>query len=145
MEVVDPADPPAGAPHLFTLDEANALLPQVRERLRTIQERAELVVELQERLESFREQKRRGAHAVEGEAHLVRKVLGEAERIGAELRAAVAALLALGCELKDVRTGLVDFPALREGRTVYLCWRLGEDEIRYWHELDAGFGGRQPL
>jgi hypothetical protein len=51
----------------------------------------------------------------------------------------------LGCELKDIDMGLVDFPALREGRVVYLCWRYGEDRLRYWHELDAGFAGRQPL
>ncbi|HUX86133.1 MAG TPA: DUF2203 family protein [Chloroflexota bacterium] len=41
--------------------------------------------------------------------------------------------------------GLVDFPAERDGRVVYLCWRRGEDQIHYWHELDAGFAGRQPL
>jgi hypothetical protein len=145
MDAVDPVDPAAGAPRLFTLKEANTLLPQVRELLEAIQDRAALVAEVQVGLESFREQKRRGEHAVEGEARLVQEALGEAGRIGAELRTAIEALLALGCELKDLRTGLVDFPALRESRTVYLCWRLGEDEIRYWHELDAGFGGRQPL
>ena len=47
--------------------------------------------------------------------------------------------------LKDPRTGLVDFRSVRDGRVVYLCWRLGEDRIRYWHDLDAGFAGRQPL
>ena len=51
----------------------------------------------------------------------------------------------IGCEVKDVQTGLVDFRAMRDGRAVYLCWRLGEEDIAFWHELDAGFAGRQPL
>jgi hypothetical protein len=130
---------------LFTLDEANALLPQVRELLASIRAQAAQLSELQRRLEAFREQKRHGEHEVAGEAGLVQQMLGEANRIGTELQQTVRELLSLGCELKDVQTGLVDFPALREDRTVYLCWRLGEDEIRYWHELDAGFAGRQPL
>ena len=50
-----------------------------------------------------------------------------------------------GCHLKGLDPGLVDFPHLRDGREVYLCWRMGEDQIRYWHEIEAGFGGRQPL
>jgi hypothetical protein len=51
----------------------------------------------------------------------------------------------LGIELKGIEEGLVDFRALREGREVYLCYRLGEETIAYWHELNAGFAGRQPL
>jgi hypothetical protein len=51
----------------------------------------------------------------------------------------------LGVELKGIDDGLIDFPTTREGRVVYLCWRLGEDEIGWWHETDGGFAGRQPL
>jgi hypothetical protein len=51
----------------------------------------------------------------------------------------------VGCELKDWSLGLVDFPALYQGRQVCLCWRMGEDDIRFWHEHDAGFRGRQPI
>jgi hypothetical protein len=51
----------------------------------------------------------------------------------------------MGCELKGIEEGLIDFPSPREGRTVYLCWKLGEDSIGSWHELDTGFAGRQPL
>ena len=50
-----------------------------------------------------------------------------------------------GIELKDLSTGLVDFPAMREGRVVYLCWRLGELQIAFWHDIETGFAGRQPL
>jgi hypothetical protein len=54
-------------------------------------------------------------------------------------------LQSLGCELKGLEQGLVDFPTLRQGRTVYLCWQYNEPEIAFWHELDAGFAGRQLL
>lgn len=62
-----------------------------------------------------------------------------------ELRAALTRLQEAELVLRDLDRGLVDFPALRDGREVYLCWVEGEDEIRYWHDLEAGFGGREPL
>ncbi|HXH22965.1 MAG TPA: DUF2203 domain-containing protein, partial [Dehalococcoidia bacterium] len=62
-----------------------------------------------------------------------------------EIEAKIAALRRLGGEVKGIEQGLVDFPSLREGRTVYLCWRLGEDEVAWWHDVDAGFAGRRPL
>lgn len=137
MEVYKPG-------RLFTLDEANALLPRVSDLLELIQAKAQQLGELHAQLEDFRERKRAGDHS-ESESGLVQQVLGEANGISADLKAAMEDLLSLGCELKDVRTGLVDFPALRDERTVYLCWRQGEDAIRFWHELDTGFAGRQPL
>ena len=51
----------------------------------------------------------------------------------------------LGVLIKDINLGLLDFPALKDGREVYLCWRYGEGEIAYWHEVEAGFAGRQPI
>ena len=54
-------------------------------------------------------------------------------------------ILDTGVIVKDINTGLLDFPSLREGHEVYLCWQLGEARIEYWHEVDAGFVGRQPL
>lgn len=51
----------------------------------------------------------------------------------------------IGCELKDCRLGLIDFPARLEGREIYLCWKLGEEKVAYWHELNAGYAGRKPL
>jgi hypothetical protein len=51
----------------------------------------------------------------------------------------------LGVEIKDLERGLCDFPSLRDGRVVYLCWLLGEDSIEWWHDTDTGFSGRQPL
>ena len=62
-----------------------------------------------------------------------------------QLRAALAQLQEAEVVLRDLDRGLVDFPAIRDGREVYLCWVEGEDEIGYWHDLEAGFAGREPL
>ncbi len=51
----------------------------------------------------------------------------------------------MGIEVKDLSTGLIDFPALKDGRVVYLCWKYNEDSIQFWHEIEAGFAGREPI
>ena len=61
------------------------------------------------------------------------------------IKRCVEELAALGVQVKDLDTGLVDFPSWRDGEEVLLCWRLGEDEVAWWHTLDGGFAGRQPL
>jgi hypothetical protein len=67
------------------------------------------------------------------------------EEAAAALSACVEELAQLGVLIKDLDTGLVDFPSFRDGEEVLLCWQLGEDEIAWWHTLDGGFAGRQPL
>jgi hypothetical protein len=62
-----------------------------------------------------------------------------------QMQAGVARLDAAGVVLRDIESGLVDFPALVNGRQVWLCWRLGEDEVGWWHELSTGVAGRQPI
>ena len=62
-----------------------------------------------------------------------------------ELQRSLGELQAMEVVLRDLERGLVDFPALRDGREVYLCWESGEDSIGYWHDVDAGYGGRKPL
>ena len=62
-----------------------------------------------------------------------------------QMEAAVASLDAWSVQLRDIEDGLADFPALVNGRQVWLCWQLGEDEIHFWHDLTSGFGGRRPL
>ena len=69
----------------------------------------------------------------------------EVEAAADGIRQAVEELTELGVQVKDLDTGLVDFPALRHGEEVLLCWQLGEDEIGWWHTLDGGFAGRRPL
>jgi len=130
---------------LFTLDEASSVLPRVRSLAADLRDKAQELVTLRANLDAFRQSKQTGDHAVDGEAQLVVRTLGNANRVAEEMRSLATELEEIGCELKDVHTGLLDFRSLREDRVVYLCWRLGEDEIRFWHELDTGFAGRQPL
>ncbi len=61
------------------------------------------------------------------------------------MRRILGALEEAGIVIKDIDRGLIDFPALMDDREVFLCWELGEDEVGYWHDLESGFGGRQPL
>jgi hypothetical protein len=73
------------------------------------------------------------------------RLRAEHQRWTGEIRTALESIEATGCVVKDLETGLLDFPARIQGQTVYLCWRLGEDRIRFWHRQDEGFKGRKPL
>jgi hypothetical protein len=122
---------------LFTIDEANAMLPELRTKLERIQE-------LYAGISEMREQARAAAAAsefgggMEGGSGYVH-TLYEIGKITTEINE-------LGVQLKDYTRGLIDFPMMRGGRIVLLCWQLGEgDEIEWWHDTDAGFAGRQPL
>jgi hypothetical protein len=70
---------------------------------------------------------------------------GEVQRQMDRLQEYVDELTEIGVELKDFQTGLIDFVARHQGRDIYLCWKLGEEQITHWHELQAGFAGRQPV
>lgn len=69
----------------------------------------------------------------------------EREKFVASLEQTVAKIVETGCLVKDLDEGLVDFPSLLKGEEVYLCWKLGEERIEYWHGIDEGFAGRKPL
>jgi len=73
------------------------------------------------------------------------KLAGEVAMEFNEMETLIHRIQAMGVVIKDINAGLVDFPALREGREVYLCWRYGEEAVQFWHDLDAGFAGRQPV
>ncbi len=132
------------AQRYFTLEEALALLPRLTEMLETLRSRRQELRELERRLAERYQQRVRGNGHVRGGDELG-QLRRELEAGLAQLNEQVAAIHALGVEVKDVDQGLVDFPSLREGREVYLCWRLGEPTIAWWHELETGFAGRQPL
>jgi hypothetical protein len=126
---------------LFTLEEALAVLPQVRRLLSDIQASKREMERLSAELERL-------LALSSGNGHLAADVASAREllqREGARLEALIAELDSTGAELKGIDEGLIDFRSEREGRTVYLCWRQGEDTIAYWHESDTGFAGRQPL
>ena len=135
-------------PKVFTPTQANATLPLVRAIVSDLVDLARDIQERRQRLAVLtagRDDGRRGAKRRDFYGEELEHVEEEMENDIERLREYAAELQALGVELKDPMTGLVDFPAMRDGRLVYLCWKHGEPEIGFWHELDAGFSGRQEL
>ncbi|HEX3455173.1 MAG TPA: DUF2203 domain-containing protein [Gaiellaceae bacterium] len=127
----------------FTVAEANALLKQVRPLVEQMVEyRRELgaALEQRERLGEVTGSNGGGFHP---------RVPGQVDTAVNEaadgIKRCVEELTALGIQVKDIDTGLVDYPSWRDDEEVLLCWRLGEGEIAWWHTLDGGFAGRQPL
>jgi len=130
----------------YTVEQANQALPLVRAIVADIVRKHREVFERQERLNQVARThgaKLRDRDDFYGEEFA--QAVKDQERDLASLNQYVAELQDLGIELKDPARGLVDFLSLMEGREVYLCWLLGEEEVSHWHELDAGFAGRQSL
>jgi hypothetical protein len=121
--------------HLFDKREADSLLPRLVELILGLQEAAgsEAAAEGRERL----------AHA--GRSNGSPEAAVSVFEAAAEMQAVFDEIAEMGVILRDLATGLCDFPAVREGRPVYLCWRLGEDEVGWWHPRETGVAGRQPL
>ena len=120
----------------FTLKEARALLPELRSIFQDAHHRRDAVqktdAELGERL------KRTGTDTGGKEVSVL---LMDMLQLNVQLRR----LQEMGVQIKDFERGLVDFPHLREGREVFLCWELEEDDIEFWHDIDAGYSGREKL
>jgi len=123
-------------PRYFTVDEANTTLVTLKPLIKEILEIRQSILEQQPEVWPA-----------------LQKTVGNGGNKAASLAALEFARLdelvrqvqAGGVLLKDINIGLLDFPSLREGREVYLCWRYGEDSVQYWHDLDAGYAGRQKL
>lgn len=121
---------------LFTVEEANDLLPVLRPKLEKIKARYGNIAVFRDSSKAAATEP--GGGGMESGSVYVR-CLYEIGKLTTELHE-------LGIELKDYSRGLIDFPALRDDRVVLLCWQLGEKEqIEWWHEVEAGFAGRQPL
>jgi hypothetical protein len=127
---------------LFTLEEAEALLPFLAPTLYQLQHVKREHDEVLVKLSTLGARMKSNGHGIDGELALARQ---EAGRTSTQVNALIEKVQEMGCELKDPDNGLVDFRAEREGREVYLCWKLGEEHVSHWHELDTGFAGRQPL
>lgn len=119
----------------YSLEEANAALPRVAELLRTLRSAGERLGDKEAR-EALGEAAPGNGGGEPGRA------VSEAFL---ELRDGMAELRDGEIVLRDLGRGLVDFPAMREGEEIYLCWEEGEPEIAFWHEFEAGFAGRRPL
>src|SRR5919205_3002714 len=138
----------------YDLDRANAQIPELRDILELLRHQREelirlrdLVLERQSRVEAATESGSGSSRSsdddeADDELRLIRLRM---QGLIDQMQAGVARIDALGITLRDIETGLVDFPALASGRQVWLCWRLGEDEVGWWHELSTGFSDRRPL
>jgi len=134
----------------YDIDAANETLPEAREILTVLAEHRLELIPLRDRLLELQN----GDDAGGGGEALGRRDVAVADEKRLRLRmqgiidqmqASVARLEELSITLRDIQTGLIDFPALVAGRQICLCWRLGEDQIEWWHELSEGFGGRRRL
>lgn len=123
-----------GEERTYTVDEANALLPDLRERLARIREARQVLLRSAELVRERVASEPGGAHGGRGYWEASTALRREIERLAAE-----------DIVLRDPETGLVDFPGELEGRRVWLCWRLGEERVGFWHELESGFAGRRTL
>jgi len=134
---------PSKSKKYFTVAEANAALPLVRAIVRDIADLARDLRERHERLARVSPNER----GTLGDAHKeeLLQIQAEFERDQERMRDYEQELKSLGIELKDYYTGLIDFPCWMNNHEVYLCWRLGEAEVAHWHEIEAGFAGRQKL
>lgn len=124
---------PSVPPKRFTLAEANKTLPLVKRIVGDIVRTHEIALDLQAKAERLRDAKEQA------------KVQVELDPVMDRLQNFVDELSEVGCELKDYQTGLIDFIGRHQGRDVCLCWKLGEDKIAYWHEINTGFAGRKPV
>jgi hypothetical protein len=119
----------------FTREEASALLPRLKEMLRELRSSKDQLTDTE-------------AHEALSEAAPGNGGGEEGKQVGVaflEVRRLLGAIEESGIVLRDIDRGLVDFPAVIDGREVYLCWELGEEDVAYWHDLDSGYRGREPL
>ena len=129
-------------PQYFTRAEADALLPQLEPILRELTELREALREVEGRVEALQLRMRGNGYAHRGELAQLRQ---DAAELVEAINQRVHRVNELGVLVKDLETGLVDFPSLRDGQEVYLCWRLGEPRVAWWHPIEGGFAGRQSL
>jgi hypothetical protein len=119
----------------YTREEARALLPEIRLWLKRIASLREMLEKYEQRVESLM----KGGDAIGGEA------VNSWVRTLAEVRHVLCEFQKRDIQIKDLHRGLIDFPAIIAGREVFLCWEQDEDDIEFWHDLDSGYAGREPL
>jgi hypothetical protein len=119
----------------FTVEQANDALASVRPMLQRLRDARDLLTDSE-------------AHAALTDAAPTNGGGESGTQVGEaflEVRRLLVTLEEAGLVVRDIERGLIDFPAIIDGREVYLCWELGEDEVAFWHELEGGYGGREPL
>jgi hypothetical protein len=130
-------------PRVFTADEANSALSELRPLVEAMVEGKQALDEAQERRDDVAQRiAGNGGGIPPAELGALEAAVDEAAKA---LAGTIGEIQAMGVLVKDLDSGLVDFPAKRDGEDVLLCWQLGEDEVAFWHGLEDGYAGRQPL
>jgi hypothetical protein len=128
--------------HYYTIDEANGLVPEVERILSALRDQRVELIALRDRVVAAAPDGEAPSVEVAEQIRLLR--LGMQGLID-QMQAGVARLVELDITLRDIATGLIDFPALVSGTPIWLCWRLGDGEVGHWHPHDEGFDSRRPL
>lgn len=124
------------ATHLFTPEEANALLGELRPLIDRMRRSYSTLHAARARLSDLAEKAVLGGGS---------RMPADLMRAGEHLETCVLAIQRHGVVIKDLSSGLIDFPSEREGKPVFLCWKAGEPAVGFWHDVEGGFTGRQPL
>jgi hypothetical protein len=127
----------------YAIDEANDSLPEVERILTALRDQREELIELRDKVVAASPPD--GETPTTGAAEQIRLLRLGMQGLIDQMQAGVARLIDMDITLRDISTGLIDFPALVSGRPVWLCWRLGEDDVAHWHPHDEGYDSRRPL
>jgi hypothetical protein len=128
----------------FSLDEAQTLLPVLESLLKRAIEGKNVAEEKEAELQALR-QRIFLSGGMQVNVIAVARQRAEVDKLVQQAKDAVAEIDAIGVQVKDLDTGLLDFPCLVDGEIVLLCWKMGETRIDYWHTVESGFRGRQPI
>jgi hypothetical protein len=137
---------PYGPARLFTIDEANALLPRLTEIFRRMDPKLARLREIRDLVEDAQAYWHTSGEGMPPEERVAHdRLVAQEAAVQAEVEADIREIRSLGCELKDTGQGLIDFPGWVEGSIAYLCWQRGEGSVAFWHTLEGGFAARRPL
>ena len=142
----------------YDLDEANETLPEVRDILESLRDQRAELIRLRDEVVERTAEVDRGAEGTQARGEVststdastatdadLRVLRLRMQGVIDRMQAGVVRIDELGITLREIETGLIDFPAIASGRQIWLCWRLGEGDVAWWHELSDGFSGRQEL
>ncbi len=119
----------------YTIEQARALLPKIREWLACLEQSQRQLEQLEKRIGKLSDER----------GDLGGDTVNRWVKVVADLRAALFQFESREIQVKDLERGLIDFPAIRNGKEIFLCWEKDEEDIEHWHDLDSGYAGREPL